>query len=182
MKRKASHLAVAVLVIAVPLVLSASCTQTRSLESTVESKLSSDPSVRSARIIVETRGNVVTLSGNVDSQEVKDRAMDLARSVEGVVSVEDMISVRTADRLGDAPEPDRSVGERIDDATITIAVKARLLSDPLVKGTKIDVDTREGVVYLTGTVRSANEKHKAIELARETDHVKAVEANLDVRS
>ena len=79
---------------------------------------------------------------------------------------------------GDAPEPERSIGEHIDDAVITAAVKTRLLDDPRVKGLRIDVDTREGVVFLTGSVRSKEESDRAVEVARGTEHVKDVKPNL----
>jgi len=59
-------------------------------------------------------------------------------------------------------------------------VKAKLLDDPAVKGLKIDVDTREGVVYLTGSVATSQVRDQAIKLARETEGVKDVQANLDV--
>jgi hyperosmotically inducible protein len=59
-------------------------------------------------------------------------------------------------------------------------VKAKLLDDPSVKGLKIDVDTREGVVYLTGSVATSQVRDQAIKLARETEGVKDVQANLDV--
>jgi hyperosmotically inducible protein len=61
-------------------------------------------------------------------------------------------------------------------------VKAKLLDDPEVKGLKIDVDTREGVVYLTGSVATPQVRDKAMKLARETEGVKDVQANLDVAS
>jgi len=79
---------------------------------------------------------------------------------------------------GDAPEPERSIGEHIDDAVITAAVKTRLLDDPRVKGLRIDVDTREEVVFLTGSVRSKEESDRAVEVARGTEHVKDVKPNL----
>src|SRR6185436_14709221 len=116
------------------------------------------------------------LTGNVDSAETKERALQLARETKGVTDVVDMISVQTAEGTGNAPEPDRSMGERIDDAGITI--KANLLDDPVVKGLRIDVDTREGVVYLTGNVASENEKTQAIRVAKGTEGVREVQANL----
>jgi hyperosmotically inducible protein len=91
-----------------------------------------------------------------------------------------MLAVRTGSQTGDAPDPSRSVGEHVDDAVITASVKTRLLDDPLVKGLKIDVDTRSGVVFLTGNVRSQEELDRAVEVARATDHVKDVKANLSV--
>jgi hyperosmotically inducible protein len=54
----------------------------------------------------------------------------------------------------------------------------RLLEDSPVRGMQIDVDTRDGVVYLTGSLKSAAEKKQAIEIARTTEGVNKVEANL----
>ena len=61
-----------------------------------------------------------------------------------------------------------------------MSVKSKLLSDDLVKGLQIDVDTRVGVVYLTGNVGSDAERDQAVKLARETEGVKDVQANLTV--
>lgn len=77
------------------------------------------------------------------------------------------------------PEPDRPVGQVIDDAAITAAVKAKLLADTSVGGLKIDVDTRNGVVYLTSDhMKSQAEIDQAIKLAKETSGVKSVENKL----
>jgi hyperosmotically inducible protein len=79
------------------------------------------------------------------------------------------------------PEPDRPVGTVMDDAAITAAVKAKLLADPKVGGLKIDVDTRNGVVYLTGDhMKSQAEIDAAIKLAKETSGVKSVENKMVV--
>jgi len=56
--------------------------------------------------------------------------------------------------------------------------------DPLladVSGLRIDVDTRERIVTLTGSVGSAAEKARAIELAGKTDNVIRVEDRLTLR-
>ena len=58
----------------------------------------------------------------------------------------------------------KTVGETIDDATITARVKTALLNDPQVGGMKIDVDTTEGVVTMSGIVKSqaeADARHPA---------------------
>jgi osmotically-inducible protein OsmY len=79
------------------------------------------------------------------------------------------------------PEPDRPVGQVMDDAAITAAIKAKLLADTTVGGLKIDVDTRNGVVYLTGDhMKSQAEIDQAIKLAKETSGVKSVENKLVV--
>lgn len=74
----------------------------------------------------------------------------------------------------------KSVGETIDDATITAQVKTALLNDPQVAGLKIDVDTFKGVVTLSGAVKSTAERDKAIALARQTKGVKDVKSTLQV--
>ena len=49
------------------------------------------------------------------------------------------------------------------------------------KGLKIDVDTRDAVVFLTGAVGSDAEKDKAVQLAKDTKGVKEVKANLTLQ-
>jgi len=147
----------------------------------VKSKFIADETVKSAQIEVATKDGVVTLTGNVDNADAKNRAIQLAKATTGVVSVVDMISAREAAGSGDAPDPNRSVGEVVTDAGITMNVKTQLLDDPLVKGLKIDVDTRDAVVYLTGSVGTEAEKDKAIQLAKDSKGVKDVKANLTVQ-
>lgn len=150
------------------------------LSAKVKTKLAADSTVKAYQIDVDSRNMVVTLTGSVDHQDEKDQALRLARETKGVRDVVDMINVRTVAGNGDAPEPGRTLGEKIDDAGITMAVKSRLLDDPQVKGLRIDVDTREGVVYLTGSVSSAAEKERAVQLARNTENVREVVTNLTI--
>jgi len=150
------------------------------LTAKVKSGLAVDTTVRATQIEVSTKNKVVTLTGNLDSEAEKGRALQIARSTSGVADVVDMIAVRTGAESGDAPAPDRTMGEHIDDAVITAAVKNRLLEDPQVKGLKIDVDTQSGVVFLTGTVGTAAEVTRAVEIARSTEHVRDVKPNLVV--
>jgi osmotically-inducible protein OsmY len=169
-------------VLTLALVLAACATTDAGLTGKVKAKLAAANDVPASRIEVSTRDGVVTLTGNVDDPAVKDRAIALARDTKGVVDVVDMIAVQTTEATGDAPEPDRTVGDRIDDAGITMKVKANLLDDPVVKGLRIDVDTREGIVYLTGNVSSENEKDAAIRIAKGTEGVRDVQANLTMKS
>ena len=67
------------------------------------------------------------------------------------------------------------------DASITSAVKTKLLGDPKVGGLKIDVDTKDNVVTLTGNVKSAAERDEAIRLAKTTTGVKSVVNKLTIK-
>jgi osmotically-inducible protein OsmY len=74
----------------------------------------------------------------------------------------------------------KTVGETIDDATITTRVKTSLLNDPDVGGLRIDVDTFKGVVTLSGAVKSPAERDKAIALARKIGGVVDVKSTLQI--
>jgi len=57
------------------------------------------------------------------------------------------------------------------DPGVTTSVKSQLMADELVKARNINVDTRDHVVTLTGTVQSAAEEAKALQIARSTKGV-----------
>ena len=82
-----------------------------------------------------------------------------------------------ADKVGAAAE---RTGEVISDAAVTTAVKSKFLADTSTPGLKIDVDTKDGVVTLSGTVRTRAEADRAVSLARDTNGVKRVVNNLKV--
>jgi osmotically-inducible protein OsmY len=84
---------------------------------------------------------------------------------------------KAGDRIGDAAN---KTGEAAGDATLTAKVKSKFLADSKIAGMKIDVDTTDSVVTLTGTVGSALEKQHAVAVARETDGVKSVVDRLKV--
>jgi osmotically-inducible protein OsmY len=75
----------------------------------------------------------------------------------------------------------KTVGETIDDATITTRVKTSLLNDPDVGGLRIDVDTFKGVVTLSGRVKTKEEETKAVALARKIGGVTDVRSTLTVQ-
>ncbi|HEY6362395.1 MAG TPA: BON domain-containing protein [Vicinamibacterales bacterium] len=74
----------------------------------------------------------------------------------------------------------KTVGETIDDTTITTRVKTAMLNDPAVGGLRIDVDTFKGAVTLSGRVKSEAERQQAIALARSIDGVTEVKDALQV--
>jgi len=85
-----------------------------------------------------------------------------------------------------APNPAGVAGapssQPVSDAAITAAVKSKLLADTTVGGLKINVDTRDGVVSLSGPVKSQTEKDTALRIARETSGVRDVLDNLIVQT
>ena len=53
-----------------------------------------DPQLQSQHIVVQTEDAAVTLKGYVDSPALRDRAIEIASSVDGVTQVEDRLKVR----------------------------------------------------------------------------------------
>ena len=70
----------------------------------------------------------------------------------------------------------------IDDATITTKVKTAVLAEPGLKTLQIDVDTKNGVVMLSGTVDNQALKERATQVAQAVNGVKSVDNNLTVKS
>jgi hyperosmotically inducible protein len=61
----------------------------------VKTAVLAEPGLKSLQINVDTKDAVVTLSGTVDSPELKSRAVQIAQGVQGVKSVNDNLSVKT---------------------------------------------------------------------------------------
>jgi hyperosmotically inducible protein len=74
----------------------------------------------------------------------------------------------------------KTVGEVIDDTTITTRVKTQMLNDPQVGGLRIDVSTTKGAVTLSGIVRSEAERTQALALVRKVSGVTEVKDALQV--
>jgi len=75
-----------------------------------------------------------------------------------------------------------SASEKIEDATVSTRVKAVLSSDKQLGDSKIDVDTRNGVVTLSGAVANNQARDHALELARNVKGVNSVNDQLAVKA
>lgn len=64
--------------------------------------------------------------------------------------------------------------EALGDGALTAKIKAKMGLDDTVKALNLDVDTVDGVVTVSGRVRSKAERDRALALARETDGVRQV--------
>lgn len=76
---------------------------------------------------------------------------------------------------------DESLGEHIDDSVITGKVKTALLKERKLKSLDIHVKTVRGIVYLSGTIGSTEDRKIAIVAAKSVDGVKAVKDEMVLR-
>ena len=70
----------------------------------------------------------------------------------------------------------------VDDAAITAKVKAAVLAEPGLKTLQIDVDTKDGIVTLSGTVDSTAMKERASQVTQNISGVRSVVDNLVIKS
>ena len=143
------------------------------LLTSVKSALAADPVTEAGEINVDVNRGVVKLAGYVDTSNEKSKAGDIARQVDGVQSVKNDISVK---------EDNSSTGEVIDDSVLTGKVKAALIADSDTKAHQINVETKGGVVQLSGFVDDAGAKSAATNVAKSVTGVKDVKNELSVKS
>jgi hyperosmotically inducible periplasmic protein len=75
-----------------------------------------------------------------------------------------------------------SAGAKVDDAGVTAKVNAALAKDKDLSAIKIDVDTKDGVVTLSGPAPSATAKQRASEIARSVSGVTSVNNQLTIKA
>lgn len=149
-----------------------------SVTSRIQAKFFLDPGIKARRIDVDTQRGIVTLRGDVASDNERAQALILARTTEGVERVEDALTVNaaidapaqadTADRAAssDAPAPS-SAG----DEALTAALQSRFSDDASLQAATIAVTAKDGVVLLDGVAQTVTAKQRAISIARDTDGV-----------
>ncbi len=74
-----------------------------------------------------------------------------------------------------------STGEVVDDSVITTKIKTLLAEDEFLKSFQISVETRKGIVELSGFVDTQKSKDKAGQIARGVGGVKSVKNALIVK-
>ncbi|MCK8514776.1 BON domain-containing protein [Methylonatrum kenyense] len=145
-----------------------------SLTATIKSKLLWNRNTSGLDISVTTRGGNVTLTGDVDSETSKKTAERLARDTDGVQSVDNQLAIR-----GEEPEDDeaREFADTVSDSWITAKARSTLSFSRDVGASSISIETRDGVVHLSGDVSSEDEKRRAVALVSDLRGVRAVEAD-----
>lgn len=165
------------------------------LEQSIKARLGSDPAVLAANLHVSANAsnNAATLSGTVTSEDLRTRAVELAKSAQPNLTVTDKIDVKppelsrsdyTEDTARAAREKAKAMGDKvgrsIDDAWLYSKIMAQLAADPNTSAIKVNVDVNDKTVTLRGRVDSEKEKAEAERVAKDTDGVTGVRDRLTV--
>jgi osmotically-inducible protein OsmY len=134
-------------------------------------------------INTDVQNGVVRLHGTDSSDIDRDLAEEIAKGVEGVTEVDNDLEIDATKATAAREQTSsgqRDFGSWVDDATTTAVIKSKLLGNANTEGLKIDVDTKDDVVTLSGRVGSSEESRLAEEIAKNTGDVESVRNNLVV--
>jgi osmotically-inducible protein OsmY len=106
----------------------------------------------------------------------KDLTEAYARDIDGVKSVKNELVVKTPSA------PQQTVGEIIDDVSITSQVKYALLTHRSTSAIKTKIETKDGIVAITGEAASDAEKAFVTKLTEGVRGVKSVNNTMTVKS
>jgi len=167
------------------------------LERAVTSSINSESGLVAYKIGVSADAdkNAVTLSGTVPTEALRTRAVELAKSGRPGLSVTDKIDVKPAeversaytedmarDARTKAQASGESIGDSLDDAWIHTKIRTKLVGDGELPGGSVNVDVKNNVVTLRGSVATKEQKARVEEVAKTTDGVKSVKNLLVIKA
>ena len=141
----------------------------------VKSNLLFHRNVRATKTDVNVKDGMVTLSGEASSKAQKELTTEYAKDVEGVKEVKNEMKVAKT-----PAKPTATMGDKIDDASITAQVKSTLLSHRSTSAIKTKVSTTDGVVTISGIAKNAAEKSLVTKLASDIHGVVSVNNNMTI--
>jgi len=124
---------------------------------------------------VYTLDGVVTLQGEASSMAQKELTTEYAKDIDNVKDVNNEMTVAKTPAA-----PDATIGDKIDDASITAEVKSSLLSHHSTSALHTGVTTTDGVVTLSGIAQNDAEKSLVTKLATDINGVTSVINNMTI--
>jgi osmotically-inducible protein OsmY len=167
------------------------------VEKSIKAILEADDQLRTAKISVTADADKkeATLSGTVESEALRSKAIELAKSAQPGLTVNDKIDVKPLEiartdftedlakkELEKAKQAGEKLGGTIEDAWLHGKILAKLVGNEKTPARNINVDVVKGVVTLRGSVSDAEQKSEAEKLAKETEGVKSVKNQLKVNA
>jgi hyperosmotically inducible periplasmic protein len=139
------------------------------------SKALANAGYKDVKVATNNDKQLVTLTGDVKTQEDKDKAEDVAKSAASGFVVSNEIGVRPEGVEGDAKKIDSNI-----DSAIEKDFKAVIIANRLEKQ-HIRFDAKNGVLTLKGDVDTAGQRQQVEKLAASVPNVQQVVNELDVK-
>lgn len=124
----------------------------------------------------------LTACNKADDGKTVGQSIDagIAKTEQAAKDAGNTMKEASKDAQATGSQASTTMGEKIDDVTITATVSTGLAKDPDLSAIKINVDTKDGVVTLNGPAPSAVAKDKAADIARQVKGVTSVNNQLVV--
>ena len=140
----------------------------------VRAALSLRESLKNLDISVSAEKDVVTLRGKVPSAEVSKTVESVASSVPGVRQVVNFLEIDSTVGTGSQESDDRTIGERVDDEALELKVRAAFKLDRSLADAGFEVKAMKRVIRLTSSSATAEQKKRALDVARSIEGVASV--------
>ena len=124
---------------------------------------------------VNVTNGIVTLTGQASSLAEKELTTEYAKDVDNVKQVRNDMTIATTPAT-----PSETMGNKIDDASITAEVKSSLLSHRSTSALNTSVQTTDGVVTVGGITKNAAEKSLVTKLVTDINGVNSVINNMTI--
>jgi hyperosmotically inducible periplasmic protein len=124
---------------------------------------------------VSVEDGTVILRGKASSVAQKKLTGEYARDIEGVKAVRNEMMLTTTPM-----KPEQSIGEKIDDASITAQIKISLFTHRSTSALKTGIETTNGVVTVSGIAGNIAEKSLVTRLVTDIDGVNSVINNMTI--
>jgi hyperosmotically inducible periplasmic protein len=141
----------------------------------VKSALLFHRNVSATGTTVYTKDGIVTLQGVASSPAQQELTTEYAKDVDNVKEVKNDMTIAATPAA-----PDSTVGDKIDDASITAEVKSSLMSHHSTSALHTSVSTTDGVVTVGGIAANAAEKSLVTKLATDINGVTSVINNMTI--
>jgi osmotically-inducible protein OsmY len=156
------------------------------LHGKLESSLLFNEHLNSFDIDTDVKNGTAYLRGAVESDIDRDLAGEIAKSINGVTKVENELVVdktkAAMSKDDEAAKERQGFKQSVINATLTARIKSQLLMNGNTGGMAINVDSKQGVVTLSGVVKSDEERDLAVRLASNTNGATSVTDRLVVKS
>jgi hyperosmotically inducible protein len=140
----------------------------------IYSKIKKENALSDSKVDITSHDGVVTLTGEVDTNNQAEKIIQIAGSVKNVKDVETQdLKIKNGKY-------------NLQDLAITAKVKGmfereKLFGNKDISSTNLSVKTTNGTVYLTGTVKTKKQATNAVKYAKTVVGVKKVESTLEVK-
>lgn len=140
----------------------------------IQALYAQSPLIKTANIAVVTNSNRVILTGKVATDMQYEEAISIAESIDGVFDVDASHLDVTASK---APLTDTYTTAKVKG----IIMKEKLFGDKAVEFWPVSVETKNGVVYLTGAVDTAEQQTNIVNLVKNIEGVSSVKSSITVK-